>query len=120
MSLHTKSIQKPVAKKDGVRICVMRRPKEGMNWDIHMPALSPSHQLLDDYLYHGATWDEYVVRFTEEVLQADNESLQILGEMAKQHRVTILCWEKEPHQCHRRLVAEYCQKKYPDLEIVVK
>lgn len=120
MPLFTKSIQKPVSKKDGIRVCVMRRPKEEMKWDIFMPTLSPSNELLNDYLYKGITWDEYIERFEKEVFVNQNESLQILIEMAKNRSVTILCWEKTPEKCHRRLLAERCKKLEPSLEVTIK
>jgi uncharacterized protein YeaO (DUF488 family) len=120
MSLFTKSIQEPVSKKDGVRICVMRRPKEDAKWDILMPNLSPSNKLLSDYLYEGITWDEYVERFEKEIFEGQKEALEILIEMAKNRDVTILCWEETPEKCHRRLVAEQCKKLESKLEVVIK
>jgi hypothetical protein len=29
----------------------------------------------------------------------------------------LLCSEEKPHQCHRRLVAEYLREKWPDVAI---
>lgn len=120
MILLTKSIQKKRAVGDGVRICIMRRPDKNADFDIWMPTLAPSNKLLKAYHRKQMNWDEYEARYTKEVLYKNDSYIQILSEMAQKHKVTILCWEKTPEKCHRRLVAEACLNKYPNLPVTVR
>lgn len=117
MVLLTKSIQKRRSVRDGIRICVMRRPDGKADYDIWMPTLAPSDKLLTAYHQKKVSWDEYEVRFTDEVLKKNKKYVQILCELAVNHTVTILCWENTPEKCHRRLIAEACGKKNSNLPI---
>jgi len=120
MPLLTKSVQEKKTKKDGVRVCIMRRPGEDVDWDIWIPALAPSHDLLTEYHQNKVNWEEFIKRFTNEVLVQHREYLQILIDLAKTRVITILCWEETPEFCHRRLVAEECQKLEPRLKVTIR
>lgn len=120
MVLYTKSIQGKKQKSDGIRICIMRRPGKNEDFDIWMPVLAPSHKLLDDYHAKKINWDEYIKRFTKEVLIDQRETLRLLTELALKLRLTILCWEDTPEKCHRRLIAEACKKINSELKVVIK
>lgn len=120
MALYTKSIQAKPSKGDGIRICIMRRPDSWAVYDIWMPTLAPSGKLLDDAHAKVVDWNGYEKRFKKEVLIGGREYLKILIEMARKRKITILCWEKTPEHCHRRLVAEECKRIDPDLRIVLK
>ena len=120
MTLFTKSIQSKASKKDGIRICIMRRPDAWAKYDIWMPTLAPSHKLLDDAHAKIIDWNGYEKRFHKEVIVGQKEHLKLLCEMAEKRDITILCWEKPPEHCHRRLVAEACAKINPTLEIILK
>lgn len=120
MALYTKSIQAKKQKSDGIRICVMCRPDKNADFDIWMPVLAPSHKLLNDSHAKKIKWDEYVERFTKEVLIGQRKFLKLLTGLALKHEVTILCWEDTPKKCHRRLVAEACKKINPKLKIVLR
>lgn len=118
--LKTKSIQKKASKDDGIRICIMRRPDILDNFNIWMPELAPSHQLLTDYHKGIVDWQKFVTIFNRDVLQKKHTYISILIDIALKHTVTILCWEETPDKCHRRLVAEECKKINPKLEIKIK
>ena len=120
MSLRSKSVQLPKEKKDGIRVCIMRRPDKEVEFDIWMPTLAPSHSLLDDYHAGKLSWEEFVQRYTREVIKKEKKYFKLLANMARQETITILCWEIEPQKCHRRLVAENCQKIDPTLRVTVR
>lgn len=113
--LKTKSIQSKMLKNDGLRICVMRRPGEYENWDMWIPKLSPSHELLNAYKYEGLSWDEMTRRFSKEVLKKQKRLIEWLAKLALKQEVTLLCWEEIADKCHRKLLAEACQKAEPKL-----
>ncbi|PIS08767.1 hypothetical protein COT75_04770 [Candidatus Beckwithbacteria bacterium CG10_big_fil_rev_8_21_14_0_10_34_10] len=120
MALFTKSIQFKKEKKDGIRICIMRRPGDFEDFDIWMPVLAPSHKLLNDSHSKKINWLQYKNRFKKEVILNKREYLNVLIDIALKKDVTILCWEKTPVKCHRRLVAEACQKINPQLNTLIK
>ncbi|MCL5010444.1 MAG: DUF488 domain-containing protein [Patescibacteria group bacterium] len=115
--LLTKSIQKTPTARDGIRICIMRRIKPEFVFDIWMPALAPSGELLKSYHDKQITWKDYERFFTKQVLNRQQKYLDILLSIAEKHVVTILCWEETPEKCHRRLVAQRIQKLNPSLTI---
>lgn len=112
-------MQIPQSHKDGVRICVMRRPCSEITWDIWMPVLAPSHELLDAYHAGIISWPVFDEKFHQEVIVAMQEYLQILVEISKYRTVTILCWEKIPESCHRKLLAQACKQLDPYLDVVI-
>lgn len=117
MIIKTKSVQEPAESKDGVRICIMRRIKPEFVFDIWMPPLSPSTELLKEYHDGKISWQQYEVRFQKEVLDTQEKFLRILLSMASLTHITLLCWEETPQMCHRRLVVEALQKIDPHVKI---
>ncbi len=120
MALFTKSVQVPASPEDGIRVCIMRRPGEDVVWDIWMPHLAPSHEVLTARHQNTMTKPEFNIWFAENVLEKERQYIDVLIEMAKKHTVTILCWEEDPVTCHRKLVADECKRIDPSLDVVIK
>lgn len=95
----------------------MRRPGEDDDWDMWMPKLSPSHELLNKYKYENLSWNEMSRLFKKEVLQKQKFLISWIGKLAMEQTVTLLCWEETPDFCHRKLVAESCKLKNKKIEI---
>lgn len=78
---------------------------------IHILELAPTKDILDDYKKKRIDWNTYEQNFN-----------QLIANRQIEHRVSaellnggcLLCSEAKPHHCHRRLVAEYFQKKLTD------
>ena len=121
MALKTKSIQKKRSAKDGLRICVMRRPGEFDDWDMWIPKLSPSNELLNQYVYEGLSWEDMQRKFHTQVIKKQTRLLEWLIETAQNQDVTLLCFEETADKCHRKLIAEYCKSQSNGtLKIVLK
>lgn len=120
MSLFTKSIQSKPSPKDGIRICIMRRPDSWAIYDIWMPVLAPSHKLLNESHAKKIDWNCYKKRFEKEVILGQKKFLNFLTKISLENTVTILCWEKNPEHCHRKIVAKACKKIDSKLEVVIK
>ena len=81
---------------------------------VEEPLLAPTQPLLDAYKKDGGQWDVYERAF-----------LNLMEERRIEQKIDpalvaggcLLCSEDKPHQCHRRLVAEYLQKRWGNLEI---
>lgn len=116
--LHTKSIRE-VSESDGIKISIMRYNPRGFKYDLWIPSLAPSEKLLKDYNSKKITWAAYERRFKEEIKNADKivDALVLLAE----HRdITLYCYQSSPKECHRRLVAEECKRRNPNLEVRIK
>jgi uncharacterized protein (DUF488 family) len=81
---------------------------------VHLPALAPSQQMLDEYKKRRGSWQEYERRFLDLMRERRIEETiprEVLDDGC------LLCSEDKPHQCHRRLVAEYLKGHWGDVEI---
>jgi len=86
----------------------------GMDY-VHLPVLAPTQEVLDEYKKNGGDWAAYEKSF-----------LQLLSDRRVEERVSrdliadgcLLCSEDSPSHCHRRLVAEYLQRHWGDVEII--
>ena len=81
---------------------------------VHLPALAPTQELLDAYKKRGGSWETYTKQFVGLLVKRRVED-QI--EPALLDRACLLCSEPTPEHCHRRLVAEYLQQKWTQVEI---
>lgn len=80
----------------------------------HEPALAPTKEMFDGYKKKGGGWDEYERGFLN--LMGDRRIEEKLDPAALED-ACLLCSEDKPHNCHRRLVAEYLRKHWGDVEI---
>lgn len=81
---------------------------------VEAPLLAPTQGLLDAYKKNKGRWEDYERDFLG-LMQARHIEDQIdPGLLAGG---CLLCSEDKPHHCHRRLVVEYLQRKWGNLEI---
>ena len=81
---------------------------------VHEPLLAPTQEMLDQYKKNGGSWSAYEDRF-----------LALMNERKIEDRVSpdllrdgcLLCSEDKPHHCHRRLVAEYLDQYWGNVNI---
>jgi uncharacterized protein (DUF488 family) len=81
---------------------------------VQEPLLAPTQPLLDAYKKDGGKWEDYERAFLGLMEEREIERRidpQILA------GACLLCSEDKPHQCHRRLVAEYLHRKWGNMEI---
>jgi uncharacterized protein (DUF488 family) len=85
----------------------------GMDY-VHLPVLAPTQEMLDGYRKQKGGWTTYEWQF-----------LDLMRERRVEDEVprdlldggVLLCSEEKAEQCHRRLVAEYFQRVWGDVEI---
>lgn len=80
--------------------------------------LAPTKEILDDYKKHKITWTQYENRFND--LLTNRNIISSLNSYLKEPgAICLLCSESTPENCHRRLVAEYVEKHFSDLDIEI-
>jgi len=85
----------------------------GMDY-VEAPLLAPTQPLLDAYKKSKGAWADYerdFLRLMEERKIEKNIDPSLLAGGC------LLCSEDKPHQCHRRLVVEYLQRHWGNLDI---
>lgn len=86
----------------------------GMGY-VHLPELTPTKEILDDYRKRNGDWQTYEVQFLDLMGQrqiAQSVDQDIVSDAC------LLCSEDRPHRCHRRLVAEYLDDQWGGVEII--
>ena len=76
---------------------------------VHVPELAPTKKMLDEYKKNRCSWAAYEARFND-LLESRNIAQQVPKELFLAG--CLLCSERAPHHCHRRLVAEYLSAKW--------
>lgn len=131
--LQTKHIKTPPAENDGLRISVMSRHTlpDGKTadteitphlYDLWMPQqLGPPSELIGAYYRGEVSWDEFENAYDEHLKQpASMEMIALLGTIALEDNITLLCIEESPERCHRRLLAQACLVQVSSLELNVR
>ena len=99
------------AKKDDLRYFL----RQICNIDyIHLPELAPSKEILDEFKKNKGAWSVYTTKFLSLLKERQVEETlekEILDGGC------LLCSEESPQNCHRRLIAEYLQEKWDNIEI---
>ena len=109
--LHNVSQLAGFTKRDDLRY--FARTIGGIDY-LHLPELAPTQDMLDEYRKTRGGWSVYERRFLD--LMADRRIEQRIARDTLDG-ACLLCSEDKPHHCHRRLVAEYLQDKWGDVEI---
>ena len=82
---------------------------------VHLPELAPTKEMLAAYRNEHRDWEKYERQFLalmDERRIADTVERRIIADSA------LLCSEDTPEHCHRRLVAEYLDRHWGDVETV--
>lgn len=81
---------------------------------LHRPDFAPTKEILDAYKKNKGNWPTYEEQFNALISKRKIEEKlapDLLGQAC------LLCSEEKPVKCHRRLVAEYLQKKWRNVDI---
>lgn len=83
---------------------------------LHEPLLAPTQEMLDAYKKSKGSWEEYERLFLQ--LMTERKIEEQLDRNLFAVPTVLLCSEETAEHCHRRLVAEYLQAAWGDVEIV--
>src|SRR5687768_6847139 len=116
--LKTKSVYSPAAENDGLRILATRFRGRRMSanlYDVWMPSLGPSEQLLKSVLAGKITWAAFTRDFKKELFldgaidsrnktiknHGQKSTLRLIKTMAREGNVTLMFLsDEEPKPCH--------------------
>jgi uncharacterized protein (DUF488 family) len=81
---------------------------------VHILDLAPTKDILDEYKKNKCDWTVY-----------ENKFLRLVANRKIEEKISpdlidgacLLCSEAKPHNCHRRLVAEYLNEKWGNINI---
>jgi len=80
----------------------------------HLPELAPTKEILEAFKKKKGDWKVYERQFLK-LMQSRRVETNVPQELID--GACLLCSEEKPEHCHRRLVAEYLQEKWPNVEI---
>lgn len=81
---------------------------------VHLPILAPTKELLSGYRKGEISWGDYETAFISLMKER-----RVEAELSREviDAGCLLCSEDQPHNCHRRLVAEYLSGRWGGLTI---
>lgn len=83
---------------------------------LHEPLLAPTKQLLKAYRSGDVDWEAYEKAFLD--LMAERNIDRAISKVIFDKRSVLLCSESTSERCHRRLVIEYLNDSWGDVEAV--
>ena len=119
----TRNVWSAAKQDDGLRILVSRFRGRGLpasQYDVWMPALGPSEQLLRAVLAGEIDWKTYTKRYKEELYldgpiddrsrtiknHGQKSTLRLLKALSARQQVTLMCHcAEDTDQCHRFILA---------------
>lgn len=78
----------------------------------HVPELSPSPELFKRAKYEGLEYSEYFQMYTDQMPDMKEDIEKIVNFVKSGRDVVLLCYEKEPEFCHRKILAEHIRDNY--------
>jgi uncharacterized protein (DUF488 family) len=81
---------------------------------VHLLDLAPTQDILDECKKKKGDWDIYEQKFRQ-LISSRKIERKVSPDMI--NNACLLCSEAKPHNCHRRLVAEYLKEKWGNINI---
>jgi uncharacterized protein YeaO (DUF488 family) len=126
--IKTRSVQSDLRKDDGLRVLATRFRGRGLpasKYDVWMPALGPSEQLLKAMMGGAIDWKTFTKRYHDELFMdgpiddrsetiknhGQKSTLRLLRALGATQHVTLLCHcVEDAKECHRYLLAKEIAK----------
>ena len=117
--IKTRSVWSAIKKDDGLRILAARFRGRGLpttQYDVWMPALGPSEDLLRAVKSGGIAWKAFIQRYREELFldgpiddrsqtiknHGQKSTLRLLRALGERQNVTLMCHcDEDAAECHR-------------------
>lgn len=83
---------------------------------VHMPALAPTPEILDAFKKQKGSWEEYERQFLQ--LMAERQIETVLRRDLFHVPTVLLCSEPTVEHCHRRLVLDYLDSTWGNVQAI--
>jgi uncharacterized protein (DUF488 family) len=77
---------------------------------IHTPELG-APKALREKRRAGCSWADYAAGYKQLVLSLREQEVKALADLALRERISLLCFERDPGECHRSLLADAMLKQ---------
>lgn len=119
LKLQTYQLGSKRGRGEGLRVGVVRRPPRGIHkedyarldyYDVWLPALAPSQELLSWIHAHDVdavpVWRAFTKRYQHEMLSNTNsrQAIRLLGQLAQRTPIAIGCHCQNEKRCHRSIL----------------
>jgi uncharacterized protein YeaO (DUF488 family) len=121
MPVRTKRWNDPREPDDGLRVLITRYrprglPKSEETWDVWMPHLGPSKELLAAFKGKGRTklpWSSYRTTYLSEMRSQREAIDELARRVAAGERITLLCSSScvNERRCHRSLLRDLIEAR---------
>jgi len=126
--LKTRSVWSPPKPDDGLRVLATRFRGRGLpvsRYDVWMPSLGPSEQLLKAVLAKRIDWKTFAKRYREELFMdgpiddrsetiknhGQKSTLRLIKALGETQNVTLLCHcDEDATECHRFVLLKELQR----------
>ena len=100
----------PVSRKKGFSKTALRETLscEGIDYLNYQPLGAPKE--LRDELYKSGNYDRFFLKYEKNISDKTDYLAEILSLINSGRNVALLCFERNPQQCHRKVVAEEIRK----------
>jgi uncharacterized protein (DUF488 family) len=85
---------------------------------LHVKALGAPKEIRDP-LRAGGSWWDYIKGY-ERVLRKQTTEIDALIKLAREKRICLLCFERNPAECHRSLIAREMEQRANDSPVQVE
>lgn len=116
MQFQTVQLGKPRIAGEGLRIGAVRFLPRGVRkadyarrdyFDVWLPSLAPSRELLADYRKSKLSPTAFFRRYRAEMAQTDaRQTIALLAALACQTPLSVGCYCEDESQCHRSILGE--------------
>ena len=83
---------------------------------VHIPQLAPTQEILDAYKKQKGSWEQYEDQFLQ--LMAQRKIEEISRSELFDVPAVLLCSELTADYCHRRLVLEYLDRQWGNVQAI--
>jgi uncharacterized protein (DUF488 family) len=100
----------PVSRKKGFSKTALRETLscEGIDYLNYQPLGAPKE--LRDELYKSGNYDRFFRKYEKNISDKTDYLAEILSLINSGRNVALLCFERNPQECHRKVVAEEIRK----------
>lgn len=86
---------------------------------IHYRSLGAPKALRVELIETGR-WSNYASKYRDQVLRHRKDEVDELVDLAREETISLLCFERDPMECHRSIVAREMEKRAKGFELSVK